>query len=326
MKYSDQPPQGIGPLLIAHRGASGYLPEHTLAAKALAYGLGADFLEQDVIATRDDQLVVLHDVHIDRVSDVVERFPDRARADGRWYARDFDLAELRSLRLFERMTADRAATVFPQRFPHRAGTFQIVTLAEEVEFVHGLNRATGRNVGIYPEIKRPAWHQQEGVDLSALVLQELGKAGYRQRSDPVYLQCFDARETRRLREELGCELRLVQLIGDNSWQEAATDYESLKSPSGLARVAEYADAIGPWLEQLYSVRGGQPMTSGFAEEAHRHGLAVHPYTFRADALPEGFDDFGYMVRWFVDTLHIGGLFTDFPDRVLQAVAERGTPD
>ena len=326
MIYNDQQPEGIGPLLIAHRGASGYLPEHTLAAKALAYGLGADFLEQDVIATRDNQLVVLHDVHIDRVSDVVEQFPDRARADGRWYARDFDLAELRRLHLFERMTAERNAAVFPGRFPHRSGAFHIVTLAEEIEFIHGLNRATGRNVGIYPEIKRPAWHQQEGVDLSALVLQELRHAGYRQRSDPIYLQCFDARETRRLREELGCELRLVQLVGENSWQESATDYESLKSSSGLASVAEYADAIGPWLEQLYNIRGGQPMTSGLAEEAHRHGLAVHPYTFRADALPDGFDDFEFMVRWFVDTLHIGGLFTDFTDRALRALAGRGTAD
>ena len=314
-------PLRFGPLVIAHRGACGYLPEHTLAAKALAYGMGADFLEQDVVATRDDQLVVLHDVHIERVSDVVEQFPDRARADGRWYARDFDLAELKTLRLFERMTADRSRTVFPGRFPHRTGTFRIVTLAEEIEFIHGLNRASGREVGIYPEIKRPAWHRQEGVDLSQLVVRQLEKSGYRRRSDPVYLQCFDAGETRRLRDELNTELRLVQLIGENDWQESDSDYEGMKSPGGLSRVAEYADAIGPWVDQLYTLQGGQPMSSGVAEAAHQNGLAVHPYTFRADDLPAGFTDFGQTVRWFVETLQIGGLFTDFADRVINALPE-----
>lgn len=313
----------IGPLVIAHRGASGYLPEHTLAAKALAYGMGADFLEQDVIASRDNQLVVLHDVHIDRVTDVVERFPDRSRPDGRWYARDFELEELKSLRVFERMNARLDGTVFPARYPHRSGHFQISTLAEEIEFVHGLNQSTGRDVGIYPEIKRPAWHRDEGVDLGVLVLNELSRYGYRNRTDAVYLQCFDAAETRRLRDELGTELRLVQLIAENESGESPTDYDTLRSSDGIRAVAEYADAIGPWMEQLYAVEeGSQAVTStGLAERAHGNGLAVHPYTFRADALPYGFDDYARMVAWFVDTLAIDGLFTDFTDLTLEALGE-----
>lgn len=305
----------IGPLVIAHRGASGYLPEHTLAAKSLAYGLGADFLEQDIVATRDDRLVVLHDVHIDQVSDAAERFPQRARDDGRWYARDFDLAELRTLKLYERMTPDRDRAVFPDRFPHRQGAFGIVTFAEEMELLQGLNQSTGRQVGLYPEIKRPAWHHAEGVDLASLVLAELEQFGYGRRADAVYLQCFDALETRRLRDELGTELRIVQLIGENAWGEATTDYDAMRTDAGLAQVAEYADAVGPWMEQLYLLPNPDagPVTSGMAEAAHDNGLAVHPYTFRADALANGFTDYAAMVRWFAETLAVDGLFTDFPD-------------
>jgi len=106
-------------VIIAHRGASGYLPEHTLPAKALAYAMGADFLEQDVVATRDDQLVVLHDIYLDRVTNVAERFPGRAREDGRYYARDFDLGEMRTLKVTERLDAG-GLPVYPHRFPPAA--------------------------------------------------------------------------------------------------------------------------------------------------------------------------------------------------------------
>ena len=314
----------VGPLVIAHRGASGYLPEHTLAAKALAYGLGADFLEQDVVATRDRQLVVLHDIHLDRVTDVVERFPDRVRADGRWYALDFDLAELKSLNVVERMNEGRDGNVFPARFPHRSGQFQIATLAEEIEMIQGLNHSTGRRVGIYPEIKRPSWHREQGVDLSAMVLGILAQYGYERRADPVYVQCFDADETRRLREDLGSELRLVQLLAENEWRESPSDYAYLKSPAGITEVAEYADAIGPWIEQLYSLpqARGPALSTGLAECAHDNGLAVHPYTFRADALAPGFASYAEMVAWFVETLLVDGLFTDFTDATIAALSLR----
>ena len=319
--------QRIGPLVIAHRGASAYLPEHTLAAKALAYGFGADFLEQDVVASRDDHLIVLHDIHLDRVTDVVERFPGRARTDGRWYVRDFYLQELRSLTVWERMTPERDATVYPGRFPHRQGSFRIATLADELQMITTLNRATGRRVGIYPEVKRPAWHHAEGVDLSSLLLDELDRAGYSRRADPVYLQCFDPLETRRIREELGSELRLVQLLGDNGWQEAAADFDALRTASGLARIAEYADAIGPWVNQLYA-RGpvdDAATSTGLLELAHEHGLAVHAYTFRADDLAVGFSTYETMLRWFADTLGIDGLFTDVTDLTLRLVGRPGHP-
>jgi len=308
-------------LIIAHRGACGYLPEHTLEAKAFAYALGADYIEQDVVATRDDELVVLHDIHLELVTNVAERFPDRKRADGRFYARDFDLAEIKSLNVWERRKEDGKTPVYPKRFPTGLGNFQVPTLQEEIALVQGLNRSTGRNTGIYPEIKSPAWHREEGVDLSVLVLQALEESGYKTRDDRVFLQCFDAREVRRIREDLGCELKMVQLIGENSWGESDTDYEPLKTAAGLAQLAETVEGVGPWIGHLMRMAeiDGHPVSTGFVSAAHAAGLQVHPYTFRADELAPGFESLPEMVRWFVDELKIDGLFTDFTDIALAAL-------
>jgi glycerophosphoryl diester phosphodiesterase len=304
------------PLVIAHRGASGYLPEHTLAAKALAYGMGADYLEQDVVASRDNQLIVMHDVLLDDVSDVAQKYPDRGRADGHFYVRDFDLVELRTLNLYERFEGTANSPVFPQRFPPATGHFGIVTLRDELEMITGLNRSTGRSVGIYPEIKRPAWHHEHGIDLAAGVLTMLAEYGYKRNSDPVFLQCFDAQELQRIRDELGCELKLIQLIGDNSWGEAATDYDQLLSKDGLKKVAAYADGIGPWIMQLYRFNEAQATkaSTGLVAAAHESALAVHPYTFRADQLAPGFSSMTEMVSWFLTNEDIDGFFTDFPDK------------
>jgi glycerophosphoryl diester phosphodiesterase len=305
------------PLIIAHRGASGYLPEHTLEAKALAFGMGADFLEQDVVATRDDRLVVLHDLHLERVTDVAERYPARHRDDGHWYVRDFDLAELLTLNVHERRGANRRDPVWPGRFPTNAGRFRIATLDAELEMIRGLSASSGRRAGIYPEIKDPAWHREEGVDLAVLLLEKLEQHGYQRREDPVYLQCFDADELRRVRQELGCDLKLVQLLGDTQRGRLP----DLRSREGLQELATWADGIGPALDQLYTLADidGEPVSTGMVRRAREAGLVVHPYTFRADALGKGFGSFEDMVAWFVDTLGIDGMFTDFPDRARAAL-------
>lgn len=308
----------MAPLVIAHRGASAYLPEHTLAAKGLAHEMGADYLEQDVVASRDDELIVLHDIHLDRVTDVAMRFPGRERADGRFFVRDFDLQELRSLHVWERMQAD-GSPVYPQRYPARSGNFQINTLREELEFIHRLNDETGRRAGIYPEIKRPAWHKGEGIDIAPCLLALLADFGYQNRDDPVFVQCFDAAELRRLRQELNCPLRLVQLIGENDWLEAATDFDVLRTAEGIEELAKTVDAIGPNLSQLFKLQeiDGMPVSTGLTELAHAAGLLVHPYTFRVDEMPAGFASFAELVRYFVVELGVDGVFTDFPDQVLQ---------
>jgi glycerophosphoryl diester phosphodiesterase len=200
------------PIVIAHRGASGYLPEHTLAAKALAHGLGADYLEQDVVATRDGKLIVLHDLHLDDVSDVAQRFPGRQRSDGRHYVIDFDLAELQTLRVAERRAPGAVAAKYPMRFPSDAALFRITTLTDELRLIQGMNQSMARVVGIYPEIKEPEWHRTHGIDLAALLLAELAGFDYWRAADPVFVQCFDAAELVRVKKDLGSELKLVQLV------------------------------------------------------------------------------------------------------------------
>jgi len=265
---------------------------------------------------------VLHDIHLDTVTDVAERYADRARADGRFYARDFDLAEIKTLNVHERRNEDGVTAVFPGRFPTIEGHFSIATVAEEITMIQGLNKATGRNTGIYPEVKSPAFHAEEGVDVSRLLLEMLEQFGYTDKAAPVYVQCFDAKEVERLRNELECKLKIVQLIGENDWGESDTDYDVLKSADGLKNIAKVADGIGPWAPQLYTIAeiDGQAVSTGMVSAAHAVGLVVHPYTFRADALLPGFNTYAEMVEWFAGTLSIDGLFTDFPDKAIAALA------
>jgi len=302
------------PVIIAHRGASGHLPEHTIQAKALAYAMGADYLEQDIVATRDNKLLVLHDIHLEGVTDVEQKYPARARADGRFYARDFDLAEIETLIVHERTGTD-GKQVFPGRQAFTVDEFRAHTLARELELVAVLNASGGHDVGIYPEIKSPAWHVEEGVDVTVLVLEELARFDYTRHSDAVYLQCFDEQELRRIRHDLGCELKLVQLIGEDNWTPEPTNFAEMRTPAGLQKLARTVDGIGPWLNRLYelSQSGGSITDSGLVSSAHNEGLVVHPYTFRTDALPGGFENFEELLRYTIDELAIDGLFTDFPD-------------
>jgi glycerophosphoryl diester phosphodiesterase len=305
-------------IVIAHRGASGYLPEHTLAAKAAAHAMGADYLEQDVVLSKDGVPMVLHDIQIDTVTDVAEVFPDRARADGRFYAIDFTLDELRALTAMERAD-EHGEQVFPDRFPRGASSFQIPTLVEEIELIQGLNLSTGREAGIYPEIKAPAWHRAEGQDISAIVLGVLADYGYADLDDPIFLQCFDWNETQRIRGELGWRGRLVQLLGDNEWHEAPdVDYNALRTREGLAAIAQVAQGIGPSMHHVVSGidAGGRPLVTDLVANAHAVGLAVHPYTFRADALPDYADSLEEALRIFLVDAGVDGVFTDFPDRAV----------
>ena len=311
----------MAPIVIAHRGASGYLPEHTLEAKRLAHEMGADYLEQDVVATADDELVVLHDIFLDRVTDVATAFEGRQRDDGRYYVRDFRLDELKQLRVWERFDAD-GKPVYPQRYPARTGEFRINTLAEELQFVAELNAGSQHVAGVYPEIKRPAWHRAHGVDIGSIMRDVLMQHGYKGRDDLIFVQCFDAAENWRLRKELDYPWRLIQLIADNAWNESATDYVALLTREGMAEIAGIVDGIGPWLPQLYTFRDESPESGDVIADAHELGLEVHPYTYRRDDLPPGFDDFDELVRFSVEDLGVDGLFTDFPDLVAKALGRQ----
>jgi glycerophosphoryl diester phosphodiesterase len=294
-------------IVIAHRGASGYLPEHTLVGKALAYGLGADYLEQDVVATRDAALVVLHDLHLDDVSDVAQRFPGRHRSDGLHYVIDFDLAELQQLTLFERRTSGTGTAKYPGRFPAGIGVARIATLDDELRLIQGLNRSTGRGVGVYSEIKHPRWHREHGIDLSSLLLSKLHAFGYSRPEHAAFVQCFDANELLRVHNELGCRLRLIQLV------DGEPAYADLLTPAGLAGVARYAFGLGPSHRQLVADEGGRPKITALTTRAQKLGLRLHPYTFRREDLPGYAATLEQLLEVFLLQARVDGVFCDFPD-------------
>tara|TARA_R110001592_G_scaffold363043_1_gene679718 strand:- start:205392 stop:206411 length:1020 start_codon:yes stop_codon:yes gene_type:complete len=309
------------PIVIAHRGASGYLPEHTLAAKAMAHAMGADYIEQDVVLSKDSIPVVLHDVYLESTTDVAARFPGRARADDRFYAMDFKLEELRALKVHERSTetADgREVPVYPQRFPLAQGLFGIPTLEEEIDLIAGLDQSRNRCTGLYIEFKAPNLHRQAGMDIVATVMDVLEEKGYASRSEQVFLQCFDPVTLQHLHRELKTPLPLIQLIGENSWgEDTDADYDQLRTPEGLAEIASYADGIGPWINHIYLGRdtSGAPILSDLIQHAHALKLVVHPYTLRRDELPAGVGSFDELLDIVFQQAGVDGVFTDFPDIV-----------
>lgn len=301
-------------IVIAHRGASGYLPEHTLAGYAMAYALGADFIEPDLVSTRDGELICCHDIHLDRTTDVALRFPGRARPDGRWYAADFTLAEVRSLAARERVD-DTGARVFPGRFDAVARGFGVPTFSELLDLVAALNRQTGRRVGVYPETKSPEFHMAEGLALESPLLTLLFEYGYTGRDAPVYIQSFSPTNLRVMRREMRCELRLIQLIGDTTIEAEWV------TPAGLDAIASYADGIGPD-KMLVAANDG-----ALVGEAHARGLVVHPYTFRADELGPGYTDLASELSTYYFDYGVDGVFTDFCDKAVDVLKrDRGGYD
>lgn len=297
-------------IVIAHRGASGYLPEHTMEAKAMAYAMKPDFLEQDLVLSKDDVPIVIHDIELDDVTDVTVKFPERKRADGRFYVIDFTFDELQQLNVTERFDYKTGKQFYPNRFPKGKGNFKLHSLQQEIELVQGLNHSTGNTIGIYPEIKDPEFHHKNGKDIAKIVLTILSDYGYKTKKDNCIFQCFDAKELERVRTILKSELFLVQLI------------EHPEETKQLKHFATYADGLGPWYKQILDKKeNGKWKFTSLVEEAHELGLKVHPYTFRADQLDD-FSSFDEMLQVLFFEANIDGGFTDFPDKMVAFLAKQ----
>ena len=292
--------------VIAHRGASGYLPEHTLEAATLAFAMNPDFIEQDAVITKDGIAVVLHDIHLETVTNVEQVFPERARKDGRFYALDFTLAELRTLQVHERANS-KGEQVFTKRYTGNTANFTVATLEEHYELITQLNREFNTNVGVYTEVKSPAWHNEQGVDASQIVIASLTRFNLANKDANSYLQCFDFDEIKRIRKDLNYAGKVVMLIGENSWGESTTDYDWIKSEAGMKEVANYADGLG--LLDPQAMEAGKLVPASWVEYAHSEGFIIHPYTFRQDALPPGMTA-EQLLSTLKHVVNVDGVFTD----------------
>lgn len=315
-------------VVIAHRGASGVLPEHTREALVMGHGMGADYIEVDVVASRDGELFVLHDLTLEATTNVRQLFPRRKRADGRYYAIDFSAAELKRLQVHERVHPESSAPVFPERFNHKNPTiFRMPTLDEQVDLLNGLNESRQKKTGLYLEIKSSEFHQQNKIDLVDLVAKKLASFSLSDTGMEVIIQSFNPNDLKRLRAEEGARYPLVQLIAENSWQETSADYAQMVTASGVAEIATYADGLGPWIYQLLRPESDQVVVTQLGRYAKKNGLFIHSYTARSDALPPFAKSYTELMELLFLGVQVDGIFTDQPDeavRFLQNYSVRGS--
>jgi glycerophosphoryl diester phosphodiesterase len=286
----------------------------------MAHSWGVDYIEPDVVMTKDNKLIVMHDIYLDLTTDVRKKFSKRARKDRRFYVVDFTLAEIKMLSLEERFDPRNHKMIYPDRFPQGTSEFKVPTLEEYIQLVQGLNKTRHKSIGIYLEIKKPVFHLTEGKDITLSVLALLKKYHYLKSSNKsqIIIQCFEPKTLKRLKRKLNILVPLVQLIGENSWNESDVDYKKMRTAIGLAKVAQYATGIGPYLKHIYRQENGRIVTSGLVNAAHLQGLVVHPYTHRIDDLPPGFASSKELLGFLLHTAKVDGIFSDFADQAILA--------
>jgi glycerophosphoryl diester phosphodiesterase len=320
---------GRGPLVVGHRGASGYRPEHTLASYELAARMGADFIEPDLVITKDKVLVARHEPEIGGTTDVASRpeFAARKRTvllDGvsvtGWFTHDFTLAELKTLRAVERI---------PQVRQHNTlynGLFEVPTFQEVLDLRKRLSRELDREIGVFPETKHPTYFRRLGLELETPLVRALRRNGLDRADAKVFVQSFEAKNLAALRAEYRLRAPLVFLTSAAGKPfDDTRSYAEYVTPAGLRELSRYADGIGPDKSQVIPRRADDTLgaPTSLVADAHAAGLKVIPYTFRAENqfLPADYRTgtdpaaYGRAIDEQVTFLRTGldGLFTDQAD-------------
>src|SRR4051812_4250848 len=329
-------PRENSPLVIGHRGAAGYLPEHTLQGYRLAIKAGADYIEPDLVSTKDGVLIARHEPNITNTTDVSTHpeFASRQTTkviDGEsqtgWFASDFTLAEIKTLRA--RQTRSPRPTEFD-------GKFAIPTLQEVIDLAKRESSRRGRRIGIYPETKHPTFHRSIGLPLERRLVNVLKRNGLNSRNSPVFIQSFEQSNLKLLNTLT--PVRLIQLVDANDTDangnptyaapfDRPYDWTVSGNPTltsrtfgffaidaGLAEIKTYADGIGPWKVYIVGTdpAGNIKHTTDLVARAHAHGLLIHTWTFRDDAFPAGYTGGPISEYLTFYRLGIDGVFSDFP--------------
>ena len=314
-------------IVIAHRGASGERPEHTIAAYTLAIEQGADVIEPDLVLTKDGILVARHENEISETTDVSAKpeFADRKKTktiDGQqmtgWFTEDFTLAELKTLRAKERLPQLRKANMAYD------GQFDVPTFEEILEL------AKARGVGIYPETKHPTYFASIGLPHEAPLLALLTKYGHTEKTAPVFIQSFEVENLKALRGKT--KLRLIQLMDEKGSPPDRADltYPAMATAEGLTTIATYADGVGPNKALIIprNLLSNLGEATSLVADAHKLGLAVHPWTFRRENYflpltlksginPAAYGDLESEIRAFLDA-GVDGIFSDNPAQAVAA--------
>ena len=334
------------PLVIGHRGAPGYMPEHTIGSYQLAIKLGADFIEPDVVSTKDGALVVRHDPVLTDSTDILSHpeFAGRKRtiqfsgfSITDFFVADFTLAEIKTL---------RCKQVMPNRDHSHDGQYQILTLEEMIDIVQDGAKTAGRPLGVYPEVKFSSFHASIGLPIEDKLLDTLTRAGLNKASAPVFIQSFEQANLKALKKKT--DIRLMQLCDGSDNDPATGDvtfappddkpydwvlsgrkgtYADMLTPQGLAEVATYATVIAPWKRHLLAFKT-DPVTGvrtpvthrSIVDNAHAAGLLVHTWTMRNDAPHLDAYYKGDPIAEYLDIYRLGvdGLFSDFADTAVAA--------
>jgi glycerophosphoryl diester phosphodiesterase len=328
-------------IIIGHRGAAGYRPEHTLASYELAARMGADYIEPDLVSTKDHVLVARHEPNITDTTDVADHpeFASRKTTktiDGvtqtGWFTDDFTLAELKTLRAKERLPAVR------QRNTIYDGHYQVPTFQEVIDLSKQLSRELARPIGIYPETKHPTYFRSEGLPLEELLVQTLNRNGLNRPGAKVFVQSFEVNNLKALNKVL--RVPIVQLLDSPELSPADNSgktYGEIATAAGLKDVAKYADGVGPFKDYIIprDASGHSLAPTTFIADAHAAGLVVHPYTFRnenqflplEDRSNGGVDPNAYGNAFAEDkrffAAGVDGIFTDNSDTGVAARREAG---
>ena len=323
----------VDPVVIGHRGASGYRPEHTLASYRLAIAQGADYIEPDLVSTKDGVLVARHENEIGGTTDVAEHpeFAGRRTTkviDGRrvtgWFTEDFTLAELKTLRAEERL---------PQVRPDNTaydGQLEIPTFTEVLNLARAASRRTGRTIGVYPETKHPTYFDSIGLSLEEPLVAQLRQRDLDDADDPVIIQSFEVANLVELNDTVDTPIaQLVDASGapyDTVAAGAPTPYSTMVTPAGLAAIAAYADGVGAHKNLVLPPTSTEP--TAMVGDAHDAGLVVHIWTlrrenqfmaprFRVGTDPNAPGDMAAETRAFLDA-GVDGVFSDNPDLAVGA--------